>query len=145
MRRHLALLAAMKFDLLWYVPLSLLVVYYIVVQNAVSGYENIRLVIGRFFWGIIFSPSTYFFFGSILVSVILPIQLLLLIPMLFNKSDAAYRRRYLWSLCVILGIIASSAIIQILIWASVPLTVAQDAHIHMRIFPFVPWPDYPLF
>jgi RsiW-degrading membrane proteinase PrsW (M82 family) len=50
----LARLAGMRLNLVWYVPLFLLVVYYLVVQNVSSGYENIRLVFGRFFWGIFF-------------------------------------------------------------------------------------------
>jgi hypothetical protein len=135
----------MRLNLVWYVPLCLLVLFYFVVENALSGYENIRLVFARFFWGIFFSPSAYFFLGSILTSVILPIRLLLLIPMFFDRSSEAYGRRYLWSLCVVLAILVSAALLQILIWGSVPLTVAKDGHIHMRIFPFVPWPDYPLF
>ena len=135
----------MRANLIWYVPLSAAVVFYFVISNAVTGYNNIALVFHQFTWAIFISPSAYLFFSCILATVFLPLQLLLMIPAFFDRSTPRYGQRYLLSFAIVVGIAVACFILQIIIWGSFPLPVDQDGYIHVRMIPFLPWPDTPLF
>ncbi len=135
----------MSANLIWYIPLSAAVVFYLAIPNAESGYHNVALTFSRFTWAIFISPSAYLFFSSVLASVFLPLQLLLLIPAFFDPSNSGYGRRYVVSFGLIAGIAVSCVIFQVVIWGSFPLPTDQDGSIHLRMIPFLPWPEAPLF
>lgn len=140
-----AVISTMKFNLLWFIPLCLTIIIYFIIPNVDSGYHNIRLVFHRFTWGIFFSPSAYIFFSSILATIFVPLQLLLLIITFFDRENPGYRRRYLWTVVAVLGIVVSMFVLQIIIWGSFPLPVDSKGYIHLRLIPFIPWPEQPLF
>ena len=140
-----AIVRVMRYHLLWYVPLGVWIASYFIAPNFVSGFHNVALVFHRFSWGVFFSPSAYIFFTAVLTSLFLPVQFFLLIPSFFKRGVPMYRRRYLCSLGVVLGIAISAVVIQAIIWGSFPLPTDKDSYIHVRIIPFIPWPDSPLF
>ncbi len=140
-----AIVRVMRYHLLWYVPLGVWVVLYFIVPNLVSGFNNLALVFYRFSWAVLFSPSTYVFFAAVFTSLVLPVQLFLLIPGFFERGVPMFQRRYLWALGVVLGIAISAVLTQTIIWGSFPLPTDKYAYIHVRMIPFIPWPDTPLF
>ena len=75
----------------------------------------------------------------------LPLQLLLMIPRFFDTNVPANTKDYFWSLVVAVVIVLSAILLQAIIWGSFPLPVDKDGYIHLRMIPFVPWPDSPLF
>jgi hypothetical protein len=137
-------LTTMRFDLIWYLPLCLLVLFYIIIPNAIAGYQNIRMELHRFTWAILFSPSAYIFLPALFASILAPIGLLNLIPTLFSRDADnqvyVFKGRYLWALLVALSIYVSAILIQFLIWGSLPLEVDRNREIHIRMIPFYPWP-----
>lgn len=134
------LVRAMRFNLIWYVLLGIWIIFYFVVPNVASGFHDVSIVFHRFTWAIFFSPSAYFFFASVVASVFLPFQLLLMIPAFFDNTVPAYRRRYVWSLIMAIVIVISAILLQVIIWGSFPLPVDKDGYVHLRMIPFIPWP-----
>lgn len=135
---------AMWGNLLWYIPLSVAVLAYFIIPNITSGYHNVALVFHRFSWLIFVSPAAYLFFSGVLASVFVPAQMMLIIPVFFDPDTPAYRRRYLWSVTIVVGIAVVCFILQIVIWGSFPLPVDHEGYIHVRMIPFLPWPETPL-
>jgi hypothetical protein len=71
-----------------------------VAPNAISGYHDVRLVLQRWTWAILLSPSAYIFLATVIYySVGCLLQMLLLIPSFFARKVAGenYRRRFLLS------------------------------------------------
>jgi hypothetical protein len=138
------LIKSVRFNLIWYLPLCLGILFYFIIPNVKSGYDNITLVFQRFRLAIFFSPSLYLFFSAIVGSVLLPLKLLLLIPIFFDQNISTYKRRYLLSFGVVVGIAISCVLLQVIIWGSFPLIVDKNGYIHIRFIPFLPWPETPL-
>lgn len=127
-------------DLLWFLPVCVGVTLYFEVANITSAYHNLALVYRRWSWALFFSPAAATFFGATLTSMWLPIYILLISFTLFDRTGPSYRRRYWWSAAVVVGIAASSALVQLIIWGSFPLPADSDGHVHLRMIPFFPWP-----
>ena len=140
-----AMLSGMRANLIWYIPLGVFVLFYLVIPNIVSGYHNIALVIRRFSWLLFLSPAAYLFFACVFLSIALPVQMTLFIPAVFDPQFPRYRRRYLVSFLIAAGIFAVCVVLQAVVWGSFPLPVDRDNHIHVRMIPFWPWPETPLF
>ncbi|WP_372522376.1 hypothetical protein [Sulfuricaulis sp.] len=140
-----SLISLMRANFIWYLPLSVAVVFYFVIPDVTSGYHNVVLVFHRFSWAIFISPSAYLFFTCVLASVFLPLLLLLMIPTFFDRDSSTYSRRYLWSLTIVIGIAIACFILQVIIWGSFPLPVDHEGYIHLRMIPFLPWPETSLF
>lgn len=64
--------AAMRLNLLWFIPRCMLVVFYFVMPNAKSGYGNISRVLHWFTWGVFVSPSAYVFLTAVTASISFP-------------------------------------------------------------------------
>lgn len=137
-----ALVATMRLNLLWFIPLSLWIVDYFVLPNARSGYQNILLGLHRFTWGVLFSPSAYLFLAAVFESLYLPIQLLFTMPIFFVRDAPRYKRRYILSFCTAIAIAVSAILLQFVIVGSFPLPLDKDGYIHLRLIPFFPWPDW---
>jgi hypothetical protein len=136
-----AIVHVMRYNLLWYLPVAAWVVWYFIVPNVASGYQNVRLVFHHFTWAIFFSPSAYIFFSAVILSIFLPFRLLLFIPLLFVPDVQTYKRRYVWSFGIVVVIVISALLIQGVIWGSFPLPASKDGYIHLRMIPFIPWPE----
>lgn len=140
-----SLFSTMRTNLIWYIPLGAVVLYYFVIPNITSGYHNVTLIFKHFSWLLFISPAAYVFFSCVVASVFLPIQLILMVAMFFDREFPAYSRRYLWSSVVVVGIAVACFILQVIIWGSFPLLVDHEGYIHVRMIPFLPWPESPLF
>ncbi len=68
-----------------------------------------------------------------------------MIPSFFDSETLGHTKRYLLSLGVIVAIIVTVILLQAVIWGSFPLPVDKNGYIHVRVIPFVPWPDTSLF
>ena len=132
----------LRFNLIWYIPLCLWVIFYFVVPSGVSGYQNIKLSLRYFTWIYLISPSAYVFFSMILASVVLPLQLLFYIPLLFSKDTVNYKK-YLYSVLIIIGIAVSAVLLQLIVWGSCPYEFDSNGYEHLRMIPFIPWPRLP--
>ena len=137
--------SVMRANLIWYIPLSVAVFFYLVIPDIISGYHNVTLVINRFSWLVFVSPAAYTFFSCVLASVFLPVQLMLMVPALFDRESSTYGRRYLWSFGIVMAIAVACFILQVIIWGSFPLPVDHEGYIRVRMIPFLPWPETPLF
>jgi len=70
-----------------------------VAPNAIRGYHDVRLVLQRWTWAILLSPSAYIFLATVIYWVGFLLQMLLLIPSFLARKVAGdnYRRRFLLS------------------------------------------------
>ena len=141
LRPHENIVTMMRLNLLWYFPVGLAVMSFFVVPNFNSGYHNVALVFSRFSWVIFLSPAAYMFFSCVLWSVIMPFQLLLIIPSFFGADSGFYQRRYLWTIAVLVSLVAACVVQQVIIWGAFPLPADTNGIIRLRIIPFLPWPD----
>lgn len=143
-----ALWDAMGLNVIWYVSLFLLVIYFIIVPNALTAYKNISQVLrvlGHKSWGLLLSPSAYLFFIAELSSLFVPIQMLLWIPVYFENQENNNLRKYGWTLLTVAGIVVFLVVIQIIIWGSYPVGVDAEHYVRLRMIPFFPWPQPPIF
>jgi hypothetical protein len=135
----------MRWNLLWYGPLAALWIVLIIIPVGRHAYKGATIVFHHFSWLVWVSPSNYLFWASTIGSVTVPIYGLFAIPALFNREAQAYRRRYLWSCCVVIGCMAMSVLCSFVSWGSFPLATDRVGFEHVRMIPFFPWPDTPFF
>jgi hypothetical protein len=136
--------SAMSFNLIWYTLIFIWIILYFVIPNIISAYNNLTIVFKNFSGLFFFSPSAYLFFLVTASSIYLPVQLMLIVPNYFEKNHDLYNKRYLWTILTILAIIILIYLQQILIWGSFPIGV-ENGLVHIRMIPFFPWPNTPLF
>lgn len=121
---------------LWFGPVCVWALFRFVVPDAVSGYSNLRLFLRHWHWGALLSPSADVFLAAVVASVTVPLYILSIIPVLAHLP----RRAWVATLAAILAIPVSCVLIQLLIWGSYPFESG-----HLRMIPFIPWPERPLF
>ena len=132
-----------RWMLAWYLPLVALVLSFVVGVIGRVAWQDLRLVAHRFSVGVFFSPAAYLHFSALLASVFLPLQLLLAIPIHFNEKMPSYPRRYRLAFGLVFLIVASAVVLQFVIWGTFPLEADASHQIHLRLIPFIPWPDRP--
>lgn len=132
-------------NLIWYIPLFAAVIFYLVIPNIASGYKNILIVLDRFSWLVLVSPAAAVFISALIASVMLPVQMMLFVPTLFDRASGTYSRRFLYTFGLVLGIVVACVILQIVTWGAFPLPVDHDGYVHVRMIPFVPWPNDAMF
>jgi len=135
------LVSRMKADLIWYVPLSVAVAILLVVPNLVNGYDTAAFVLRQFSWTVLTSPATYLFLACVFASAYLPLRLMLMIPPQFHPGSKRYGERYIVSFVIVIGVAVTCSILQSIMWGSCPLAVDQGGSVHIRLLPFLPWPD----
>ena len=134
---------SLGFNLFWYVPVCIWIFLYFVLQNILTGYKNIVLAWTHLTWGLFISPSAYIFFAVTIASIVLPLQYLTFIPMFFSsENEGLYKKRYLYSFLIIIGIIAAMFLLQIIIWGTFPLDIDKNGYEHLRMIPFFPLPEH---
>jgi hypothetical protein len=134
----------MRFNLIWYIPLFVMVAVFVVVPTARAEYGIAQILFRRWSWGAFFSPSAYVFFASALASLVVPFQMLLFVRGFFEPEwEPAYRRRYFWTLCTVFAIVAVLFLLQVVMWGSFPLEVDTHRYVRLRLIPFLPWPERP--
>ena len=126
---------------IWYVFLWLVLAVFFV-PLLYMHYDICRLELRRFSWGLFISPSAYFFAGAMFSTMVFPIKILLMIPLLFidDESNELFKKRYSYSLLAVLAICAGELLFLTLMWGSLPLEVDAQHYVHLRLIPFFPWP-----
>jgi hypothetical protein len=138
-----ALLAVVRFNLLWYLPVFGFAIFLFSGAGLFYGYRDLVVIHRRWTWFALASPSAYFYFSSVIAQIDLPIRLSLMVPIFFERDHEAYRRKYLWTLLTLVGIVVAECFLEVVIWGSFPLPVDGQGHIYIRMVPFLPWPNYP--
>lgn len=131
----------MRWNLLWFIPLGILFCSYFLWRNITNGFELLKLLKERWSWGVLLSPSAIVFLGVLSYSLVYPIQSLILIRSFFDPDSPAYRRRYLYAIVASVGTFVLAAILEAIIWGSFPLEIDSAGVGHLRMIPFLPWPD----
>lgn len=109
-------LLGMRYNLLWYLPIALLIVVEFIAANVKAAYRDISIIARHFSWILLVSPSAYLFCTLAVLSVLLPAGMLLLIPPLFEKDQHGYRGRYRASAGIFLAIFVSIFAINFFLW-----------------------------
>ncbi len=141
------LLRAMAYNLIWYIPLFITVVCYFSIPSASDAFHNVTNIFkgfGKHFWVLFFSPAAYLFFSTEIESILLPFQMMLLIPIYFERSEWRFRKKILLSTLTVIGLYIAMLLLQVIIWGSFPHINDVDGS-RLRLIPFVPWPNQPLF
>lgn len=73
----------------------------------------------------------------------MPLGAMVLIPVLFDPETPAYKKRYLWTILIVIGIFLVVFIATIVMWGSFPIEHENDGSRYLRIVPFFPWPNRP--
>lgn len=127
--------------LVWFVPLSILILFTVERHTIPFGLTAIKLVIKRWNWSGLFSPSAAICFATVAGSIIYPAYGLIAALALLGNGCDTRKRRYLYA-AVILAIVAVLPIItDTLIWGSFPFTFDSRGVGHLRVIPFLPWPS----
>jgi hypothetical protein len=127
---------------IWYVCLWLvLAVFFIALLH--FHYDICRIELRRATWTVFLSPSAYIFVGAMFSTILFPVKILSMIPVLFvdNESNELFKKRYVLSLLAVLGICVGEFFFLTLMWGSFPLEVDAQHFVHLRLIPFVTWPD----
>jgi hypothetical protein len=130
-RRRLAL----GWHWLWFIPLCVVVFFFVERHTVTWAFGALRLAWERWFWGTMISPSAVFCFSVIFASVVWPI---------YGLASVAYlvaaKQQWPWILLIIGAIVLLPLLTDFLIWGSFPLPTDQQGFIHLRMIPFIPWP-----
>jgi hypothetical protein len=129
----------MRWNLLWYVPLVMLVFLPLMLIDAIEGFTCFRILLRNWTWGLLLSPSAAVWCGTVTFSVIAPLNVFRL-PAFFNPEGEFYPRRYRWSVIHVIATLALVLFSWVLIWGSFPLESRADGQ-HLRMIPFYPWPE----
>jgi len=142
-----AIVSSLRWNLTWFIPVSIWVISRFVIPNAISAYQNFSLFFHEKWWLALLSPSAYIFEAAAFASVLSPLQLLSYIPVFFvnDPENSSYKRRYLWAACLVILIPISCVLIQYIIWGSFPFHTDKQGYGHLRMIPFIPWPQSPFF
>ena len=133
----------MGWNLIWYVPLCLAVLF-VLWSNLHFDWVVFRTARARWVWAALLSPSAALCFSSLIANLLLPFQLVLLIPGLFDPGEPdVYSKRYRYALMAIVGIFVIPLLVEAVVWGSFPFNYDPDGTGRLRLIPFVPWPTNP--
>jgi len=135
-----------------YAILVLWILYYVELENIVVVLRNLKWVFKPLSWKSLLSPSAVVFNIANIATIFVPIIIILIIPIFFdkeqptlwNKEQYFYKRRYLWTALAIISIFVLMFILTVIIWGSYPVIIDEEKNIRLRMIPFIPWPNYPL-
>jgi hypothetical protein len=131
-------------NLLWYIPVCLWFCAYFLLRNLSNAWRLAGLMRERWSWGFLISPSSAVFLAAVLFSFSYPIQFLLLIRgFIVDATSSSSWRRYAYAAGIMLAAFVVAVVVETVIWGSLPLEVDAKGVIHLRLIPFVPWPDRP--
>ena len=127
--------------LFWFIPLCMLVTAVILIPVGLLAFENVMGVFHTFKVLMLFSPSFYLFWAATISSLTVPISVLKTMPKNFMDDDKSFL-----SIAIGLGFILFwTAVFQVLIWGSYPHGYDAKGIGHIRMIPFLPWPNVPFF
>ena len=133
---------------LWYGPLIGLVLPLVEWHTLRYALAVLATARERWDWGGLTSPSADFCWTVVIGSVILPlVGAISASASLFvagiSSAETRQRTRCAHALLILAGIAILPFLTDFLIWGSFPFTFDRDGVGHLRMIPFVPWPDWP--
>jgi len=135
-----------------YAILVLWIIYCVELENILVAWRNLKWIFIPLSWKSFISPSAVVFNIANILTIFVPIIIILIIPIFFdkeqptfwNKQQYFYKRRYLWAALAIISLFVLMFILTIIIWGSYPVIIDEGKNIRLRMIPFIPWPNYPL-
>jgi hypothetical protein len=135
-----------------YAILVLWILYCVELENTLVAWRNLKWIFIPLSWKSFISPSAVVFNIANILTIFVPIIIILIIPIFFdkeqptfwNKQQYFYKRRYLWAALAIISLFVLMFILTIIIWGSYPVIIDEGKNIRLRMIPFIPWPNYPL-
>ena len=126
--------------------------YYVELENIIVALRNLKWIFIPLSWKSFLSPSAIVFNIANILTIFVPIIIMLIIPLFFdkeqptfwNKGQYFYKRRYLWTALAIISISVLMFTLTVIIWGSYPVIIDEKKNIRLRMIPFIPWPNYPL-
>jgi len=128
----------MGYHLLWYIPCAFVILLLTAIPNLLCVSDYIVTFFKRFHWAVFLSPSALVFINAAWFSVVAPSLALFLFPKIYSKTP---KRKFWMPMAFFAGILLISIISEIAMWGSFPLPVDKDNYIHIRMIPFIPWPE----
>jgi len=133
-----------RWNWIWLAPALMIVLALVEIHTVPQGLQLIKLGWHRWNWGGLVSPSAYVCFSTILASVLVPIQgVFVAVVLLSSREPATFRRRYLSTLLVVIGILVLPFVTDTITWGAFPFTFDASGAGRLRLIPFIPWPDAP--
>lgn len=137
--------ATMKWQLVWYVPTSAIVLalsvfsLFAVISNtlAVIGY------LGRPSIGLLLSPNAWTWMAAGVIPAVYPWVVIVGLPPMFEADSDFFRKK---SAGVAVSFAALAVVFcgaRVLAWGTYPITHSGSS-VFIRDWPFIPWPSYPL-
>lgn len=125
---------------LWFAPLGLFLLFFVETHTIPLAIFSIRLLIRRWDWGALLSPSAALFLSAVIGSVTYPVYCLILaLTSLGNRYEK--KKRYLHAVIALAILAALPLITDTLIWGSFPFVFDAAGVGHLRLLPFFPWPN----
>ena len=112
-----------------------LIAFILALTHLVWGYHCAAIILERWTWSLLLSPAAYFYFGSLVTCVSMPMQW-----WVATKNSGGTWQHKAGTLAVIVFFLF---LLHVLVWGSVPLAYDVSGREHIRILPFIPWPDQP--
>jgi hypothetical protein len=99
------------------------------------------VVVKRWSWGVLFSPSAAVCVGAVLASLLLPLQGMALVIGFLFEGKPSFRSRVVPVAAIALFVLLLPLLTDTIIWGSFPLTVDDAGWHRLRMIPFIPWPS----
>jgi hypothetical protein len=95
----------------------------------------------RWSWAVLLSPSAGVCASSVFFTLAAPLAAPFSLAGILTTREWSVGKRYGLFIVGLLVFVASMFVAQAVIWGSFPLDIDQEGHGHLRMIPFLPWPD----
>ena len=113
-----------------------IVAYILALTHLIWAVRCIRPILGRWTWGLLLSPAAYVYVVSLILCVTT--------PLMWNAATKRVRgRTSSHGLVGFVIIVAVLLVLHAVVWGSVPLAYDATGAEHIRMIPFIPWPNEP--
>lgn len=124
---------------LWFGPLCVVVLWFFETYAVAHALQVTTLFFHRWNWLVLFSLATEFFSAAVMASVQVPPAGLMLIYWRLKGRNLSLG----FVIATLVGVVGSLFLTDFVIWTSFPLPVDANGLGHVRMIPFLPWPDGP--
>ena len=122
---------------MYYSGLVPIVAYILALTHLIWAVRCIRPILGRWTWGLLFSPAAYVFVVSLVLCVTTPLMWNAATKKVKERTGSSY------GLLGFVVIVVMLMVVHEVVWGSVPLAYDANGAEHIRMIPFIPWPTEP--
>ena|SRR5271163_1194698 len=126
-------------DYFWFVPLALYLILRVFWENLELAHSALLAIIHNHGFFVIYSMSYDLWLAAVSALLFFPWIGLFLIVGFFDPSGQSYKHRYRLAFLTAAGTYTACVILLLLVDGSWPWVADTQGHIHLRIFPFVPY------